>query len=94
MGKKSSLMSRSKARLGISYTGSLLERANRCKENCSLWEVILVVTKLFNIAVNDIDAKKSTRCEWVILESELVVTAPRLISLIEEDQSNRSTCIE
>ena len=35
---------------------------------------VLIVTKLFNIAVNDFDANKSTRCRWVLVVTEFVVS--------------------
>ena len=53
------------------YTGYRLERANRCKGNCSL-QVGVVVTILFNIAVNYFDAKESARCSRVLNVTELV----------------------
>ena len=35
---------------------------------------ILIVTKHFNVAVNDFDAKKSAQCSWVLLVTGLVVS--------------------
>ena len=52
------------------YTGSRLWRAKktaRCRR-------VLVVTELFNIAVNHIDAKKYIRCGQVLVVIELVAS--------------------
>ena len=35
---------------------------------------VLIVTEVFNIAVNDFDSKKSTRCRQVLVVTELVVS--------------------
>ena len=35
---------------------------------------VLIVTELFNIAVNDFDAKKSAHCSQVLVVTELVVS--------------------
>ena len=57
----------------ILYPGSRLERANRCKETARCGRVLRVI-KLFNIVVNDFDAKESACCRRVIVETELVVS--------------------
>ena len=37
--------------------------------------MVLVVTELFNIAVNDLDAKKATRCSsQVLIVTKLIVS--------------------
>ena len=48
---------------------SSLQQANRCKGNCSL---LADVTELFNIAVNDFGATKSTCCYPVLVVTELI----------------------
>ena len=40
---------------------------------------VLVVTKLFNIAVNDFDAKQSTHSRWVLIVTELVISGTQCI---------------
>ena len=36
---------------------------------------MFTATKLFNIAVNDFDAKKSACCSWVLVVIELIVSS-------------------
>ena len=43
---------------------------------------VLVVTELFNIAVNYFDAKKSTRCRRVLVVTELVVSGTQCITRV------------
>ena len=40
----------------------------------ALYKWVLVVTKLFNMAVNDFDAKESARYSWVLAVTELVLS--------------------
>ena len=57
--------------LGTSYNEQIdAKKTARCSR-------VLVVTKLFNIVVNDCDAKKSTRCRRVLVVTELVVSGTR-----------------
>ena len=43
---------------------------------------MLIVTELFNIAVNDCDAKESAGSKWVIVVTELVVNGTECIPII------------
>ena len=49
---------------------------------------MLVVTELFNIAVNDFDAKKSAHCSQVPVVNELVVSGTQC------NQNNNASDIE
>ena len=57
----------------FNYTGSCLQRVKGCKRKARhKW--VLVVTELFNIAVDDIQAKKSGRYSRVLVITELVLS--------------------
>ena len=49
---------------------------------------LLVGTELFNIAINDFDAKKSTRCRRVLVVTELVVSGTQCISFVQKQSQN------
>ena len=54
--------------LGLAYNEQIgAKKTARCRR-------VLIVTELFNIAVNDFDANKSTRCRRVLVATELVVS--------------------
>ena len=44
-------------------------------------KLVLVLTKLFNISVNDFDRNKSTPCNRVIVVTELVVSGTQCVYL-------------
>ena len=58
--------------LPLTTSEMMQKKLLRCK-----W--VLVVTKLFNTAVNDVDAKKSARFSWVLVVTELVVSRTQCI---------------
>ena len=55
------------SQIGVKYTGSHLERANRCKENCSLQDFLETV--ILNIAVSHFSAKESVHCKRMAVAS-------------------------
>ena len=57
---------------------SVLQQAIRrlCESNCK-W--LLVVNEVFDIAVNNFDAKKSARYSWVLIVTKLVVAGILLV---------------
>ena len=62
----------------LNYTKSRLQRVERWKEtvHCK-W--VLIVTKLFNTAVNDFGVDKSARCSRVLVITELVASGIQCI---------------
>ena len=44
---------------------------------------VLIVTELFNIAANDIHAKKSVRYSWALVVTELVESGPSTDAMTE-----------
>ena len=65
----------------LKYTGSRLQRQKDAKETAR-YKWMLVVTELFNIAVNQFDAKKSSRTVFVV--TELVVSEIQCTETITE----------
>ena len=79
----------------IRYSGSRLQ-VKTCKETARCnW--VLVVTKLFDIAVIDIHAKKSVRYSPVLVVTEFIVSGTMLVDtppdtytkLLNHKQNNR-----
>ena len=56
----------------LKYTGSRLQRKKKDAKETARYKWMLVVTELFNIAVNQFDAKKSSRTVFVV--TKLVVS--------------------
>ena len=49
-----------------------LQRVERCEENIVRYSLVLAITGVFDIDVNDFGAKKSTCCYWVLVLTEIV----------------------
>ena len=55
--------------------------------------MVLVVTKLFNIAVSDFDAKKSARYNRGLVVTELVVRSNQVFVVSGTQHKIRTSCV-
>ena len=68
---------------GVIYTGYRSEHNKQIDANKTVCcRRVLVVTELFNIAVNGIDAKESPRCKWFLVANELVYAGPNVLMFL------------
>ena len=60
------------------YTVSRLQRVKKDAKETARYKWVLIVTELFNTAVNGFDAKKSARCSRLLVVTEFVVNWTQL----------------